>query len=197
MSSENLETREKILKAALALLEAGDLSKVRMSDIAKRTGISRQAVYLHYSSRADLLIAATKYLDRLKDTDKRLAPSRSARTGRDRLDAWVEAWADYIPEIYGVSKAFFAIMDKDAEASAAWNQRMQDMREGCEAAVLALDRDGDLAEGLTPAAATDMLWTMLSVRSWELLTQDCGWSNADYRERTKAAARKLFVRGAY
>jgi len=196
MSSENVETREKILRAALTLLEAGDLTKVRMSDIAKRTGISRQAVYLHYKSRADLLIAATKYLDQLKDTDKRLAPSRTARTGRERLDAWVEAWTDYIPEIYGLAKAFFAMMETDEEAATAWNQRMQDMREGCEAAIGALDADGDLARGLTPKQATDMLWVMLSVRNWELYTQVCGWSQAEYRAETKAAARRLFVRDA-
>ncbi len=195
MSSRNTDTRQKILNAALALLEAGDLSKVRMSDIAKRTGISRQAVYLHYSSRADLLIAATKYLDQLKEMDERLAPSRAATTGKARLDAWIEAWADYIPEIYGISKAFFAIMDKDTEAAAAWAQRMQDMREGCDAAIQALDRDGELADGLTSKEATDMLWTMLSVRSWELLTQDCGWPHSEYKARTMEAARKLFVRG--
>ena len=194
MSSDHSVTRIKILDAALDLLQEGDLSKVRMSDIAKRTGISRQAVYLHYSTRADLLIAATKYMDEMKGTEERLAPSRAAKSGIERLDAWVDAWVDYIPEIYGPSKAFFAIMDRDEEAATAWNNRMQDMWEGCEAAIKALNKDGDLAEGMTQKAAADLLWAMLSVRNWELLTQQRGWSQKEYKKRIKATARQVFVR---
>ncbi|MBL4878008.1 MAG: helix-turn-helix transcriptional regulator, partial [Hyphomonas sp.] len=55
MSSENLETREKIMRATWKLLEESGGSGVRMSDIAKAAGISRQAVYLHFPTRADLL----------------------------------------------------------------------------------------------------------------------------------------------
>ena len=44
MSSENIETRERILKAALKLLEADPAGNVRMSDIARRAGISRQGL---------------------------------------------------------------------------------------------------------------------------------------------------------
>ncbi|MFT4769931.1 MAG: AcrR family transcriptional regulator, partial [Glaciecola sp.] len=45
MSSKSLETRGKILDSAWSLLVGGS-NAVRMSDIAKLTGISRQAVYL-------------------------------------------------------------------------------------------------------------------------------------------------------
>ena len=188
-----MQTRVKILEAALELLREGDLSKVRMTDIARRAGISRQAVYLHYDSRADLLVAATKHLDDLSGVEERLAPSRAAATGRERLDAYVECWGGYIPEIYGLAKAFFAMLETDAEAAEAWNERMQDMREGCGAAVDALKRDGDLRPDLTPTVATDMLFTLLSVRNWELLTQGCGWSTDQYKDRMKSAARRVLM----
>ena len=92
MSSQNLETRERILESAWTLLAESHASAVRMSDIAKRTGISRQAVYLHFPTRAELLIATTRYIDHVKDIDKRLAKSRSAASGLERLNAYVEAW---------------------------------------------------------------------------------------------------------
>jgi AcrR family transcriptional regulator len=57
MSRENLETRIRILNSAWKLLVGSHASAVRMSDIAKQTGISRQAVYLHFPTRAELLIA--------------------------------------------------------------------------------------------------------------------------------------------
>jgi len=193
MSSEKDPTRTKILKATLDLLEAGQGKGVRMSDVAKAAGISRQAVYLHFESRADLLIETTLYLDRLKDTDARLAASRSAKTGVERLDAYVTAWAGYIPEIYPMARVFLALKETDAEAAEAWNKRMQDMREGCEAAINALDRDGTLKAGLTPKQATDILWTLLSVRNWEHLTIDCGWPQKKYLQFLKNTTRDLFV----
>ena len=93
MSSDNAavgapETRTRILKAALALLEASQGEGVRMSDIAKRAGITRQALYLHFSTRAALLIATTYYLDEVKGVEERLVASRTAQTGVERLDAY-------------------------------------------------------------------------------------------------------------
>ena len=193
MSSEKSDTRTRILQAALDLLEAGRGQGVRMGDIARRAGISRQAVYLHFPTRAELLIAATHHLDEIKGADARLVPSRTARSGTERLDAFIEAWGTYIPEIHGIAKALLAMGDTDAAAAEAWDKRMRDMREGCAAAIDALHRDGTLASAYPPDQATDLLWTMLSVRNWEQLTVTCGWPQARYVKTLKSAARRLFV----
>ncbi len=194
MSRDNSDTEDRILEATLAQLESGGGEAVRMSDIAKAAGISRQAVYLHFPTRAALLISATHHLDRIKESDARLAASRAATSGRARLEAFVEAWAGYIPEIYGVAKALLALEHKDAAAAEAWNERMQDMWEGCEAAVRALARDGDLAEGLSETEASDLLWTLLSVRNWELLTRTRGWSQDRYLKILQESARRVLVK---
>jgi len=193
MSSDNPKTRDRILKASLELLEASRGQGVRMTDIAKLAGITRQALYLHFSTRAELLIATTLYLDELKGTNERLAPSRAAQTGVERLDAFIAAWGAYIPEIYGIAKALLAMKDTDEAAAKAWDERMQAMREGCEAAIMALNRDNRLLPDHSPDQATDILWTMLSVRNWEQLTIECGWSQEKYIETLKSLARRLFV----
>ncbi len=118
MSSELNPTKEKILRAARTLLERGDGGLVRMSDIAKAAGISRQAVYLHYPSRAELLVALTHWMDQVHQVDQRLAASRSAPDGDTRLAAFITAWGGYIPEIYGVGRALMAMCPSDAEARA-------------------------------------------------------------------------------
>lgn len=87
MSRDNSKTRTRILKAALKLLEASQGQGVRMSDIARAASISRQALYLHFPSRADLLVATTRYLDEVNKVEERLVPSRTARSGVERLDA--------------------------------------------------------------------------------------------------------------
>lgn len=196
MSSQSTDTRTRILEATVQTLEKSGGHGVRMGDIAKETGISRQAVYLHFASRADLLIAATRYLDEKLDVDRRLAPSRAATTGVERLRLYIECWGNYIPEIYGVAKALMMARDTDEAAAAAWQDRMLAMRDGCRAAIDALHADGMLVAGWTRPKATDALWTMLLVPNWENLTMACGWSTREYVARMQAIAERAFVNEA-
>lgn len=193
MSRDSQKTRDRILKASLALLEASQGQGVRMTDIAKRAGITRQALYLHFRTRAELLIATTHYLDEINGTEERLVPSRTAQSGTERLDEFVEVWGNYIPEIYGIAKALLAMRDTDEAAAEAWDERMQAMRHGCAAAIKALKGDGMLSPDYSVDQATDILWTMLSVRNWEQLTVDCGWSQKKYIRTVKSLARRNFV----
>lgn len=185
MSSESSKTRIRILKTTVQMLEESDGRGVRMADIATAAGISRQAVYLHFASRADLLSATTTYRDEELDLDARLAPSRQAQSGVERLALYVEFWGNYVPEIYGVAKALLLAKDTDEAAAVAWKGRMTAMREGCRAAVDAIHSDGTLATRWTRQTATDALWTILSVANWEQLTVECGWSNQEYVDRMK------------
>ena len=193
MSSEKSDTRTRILESARKLLEAGGGNEVRMSDIAKEVGISRQALYLHFPKRADLLVATTRHVDTVNDIDARLAPSRSAASGVERLDAFIEAWGNYIPMIYGVARALISMQDEDEAARLAWADRLQAVREGFEAAVAALEHDGALSPDLSAKQAVDLLWTMVSVESWEHLIMDCSWAQADYVDRMKSLARRAVV----
>lgn len=195
MSSGNPETRIKILQACLGLLENGGGKGVRMSDIARSAGVTRQAVYLHFANRADLLVAATHFLDEQKGSEARLAASRQAGSGIGRLEAFIDAWGSYIPEIYPVAKALLAMSDTDEEAASAWQKRMRDMREGCEAALRALADEDKLSAQFPFETAVDVLWTLLSVRNWEHWTQECGWSQEEYLDNVTELAGKLFVKG--
>ncbi len=193
MSSDAPETRERILKSTLILLEAGRGAVVRMTDIAKRAGITRQALYLHFSSRAELLIAVTHYVEEKHGSDERLAPSRKAKTGVERLDAYIDAWGSFLPEIHGIAKALIVMSESDDAAAIAWKDRMKAMRHGCEAAIHALSKDKRLSRLHSRDQATDLLWTLLSVQNWEQLIFECGWSHQEYCQRMKALTRRLFV----
>lgn len=188
MSSKNNTTQQKILKACWKLLEENQGKNVRMSDIAKQTGISRQALYLHYKTRSDLLIATTHYLDEVKDVDQRLYASRTATSGYERLETFIEAWGNYIPEIYSISKALLAIKDSDQAAADAWQDRMMAIRHGCTAIVTALKKDKKLSVEHTEEDATDILWTLLTIRNWEHLTIECGWSQEKYIKKVTTIA---------
>ena len=187
MSSNRINTKTRILEVTWRLLESGNKA-IRMADIAKAAGVSRQALYLHFPSRAELLVATTRHIDTVKNVDARLARSRSASSGVERLHAFVDAWGGYIPQIHGISVALRAMRDTDKEAAAAWEDRMQAVRQGCEAAVLAILQDGYLKEGITEITGVDLLWTLLSVENWERLVLECGWSQSDYEQTLKKIA---------
>ena len=105
MSSEKKDTRTKILEATWNLLEGGKGAAVSMSDIAKKVGVSRQAVYLHFPSRAELLTETTHYIDVINKVDQRLVASRTATSGVARLEAFIEAAGNYIPLTYTIKEA--------------------------------------------------------------------------------------------
>ena len=187
MSSNRINTKTRILEVTWRLLESGNKA-IRMADIAKAAGVSRQALYLHFPSRAELLVATTRHIDTVKNVDARLARSRSASSGVERLHAFVDAWGGYIPQIHGISVALRAMRDTDKEAAAAWEDRMQAVRQGCESAVRAILEDGYLKEGITEITGVDLLWTLLSVENWERLVLECGWSQSEYEQTLKKIA---------
>lgn len=193
MSSEESETRRRILNATWKLLEDRQGQGVRMSDIAKGAGISRQAVYLHFESRTDLLIATTKYVDEVKGLDERLKRFETATTGEGRLDALVEIWGNYIPEIYGIAKALLTTRETDEAAAAAWDDSMDCLRQACRAVIESLRGDGTLAGDWSTKEATDLFMTLLSIANWEYLTQDCGWSTKRYVRATQRMLKYSFT----
>ncbi len=166
---------------------------MRMSDVAKAAKLSRQAVYLHFPTRAELLIATTEYLDEVNNIEERLIASRTAPNGLARMNAFIEMWGNYIPEIYGVGKALLAMKDTDDAAAMAWNKRMQAVRFGCEAAIKALKADNQLVVGYSVQHATDILWTLLSVQNWAQYRQECGWSQKTYIETIQNMAQNMLT----
>ena len=168
---------------------------VRMSDVAKTAGVSRQAVYLHFASRAELLVATARYLDQVLGLDERLRRFRAVTTGVERLEAYVDFWGNYIPEVYGMARAMLADRETDEAATAAWDDRMGAVYASCRQIVEALHRDGTLAIEWSPDEAADLLWTMLSIRNWESLTIERGWPTSRYVGQMQELTKRAFVRG--
>src|SRR6056297_973206 len=178
MSSENPTTRTRILEATCTLLGSSPGTAARMSDIARRAGVSRQALYLHFPNRTELFIAATRHQDETFGLNAALEAGICAGPGQARLTALIRAWGDYIPHIYGMAKTLMVLKETDEEAARAWDERMADLRGACMAVVKALARDDALV--MDQAEAADLLWTLLSISTWEHLTRHSGWSQARY-----------------
>ncbi len=195
MSSIESETRKKILAETWRLMVEDRGHEVRMTDIAKAAGISRQAIYLHFASRTELMVATTHYVDEVRSLNERLHRYQSATAGIEILDEYVEFWGNYIAEIFGLAKALLAVYETDKAAAAAWDDRMNAVRSGCRRTIDALVMDKMLASEWSRDEAIDFFWTMLSVHNWELLTKVCGWSKSEYIERMKMLLKQTLVKG--
>jgi len=198
MSSEESDiktsaTKTRILEATWQLLEAHHGQGVKMSDIAKAAGISRQAVYLHFASRTELMIATMNYVDEVKGLNDRLNLFNSAKSGTELLDTCVDVWGNYIPEIYGLAKAMLMTRDTDEAMAAAWNNSMNCLRDVCLSTIDTLEKEDKLAAGWPAKEATDMFMAMISINNWEQLTIEYGWSTDQYISWMKILLKQTFV----
>jgi AcrR family transcriptional regulator len=194
MSSYESETHRRILEAARQLMVERRGKDVRLEDVAKAAHVSRQAVYLHFGSRAGLLIATARYLDELLGLPERLRPVYEAENAVKALEAKVEFWARYIPDIYGLAKALVLAKDSDEAAAAAWQDRMQALYEGCLEVVERLEHEGLLAEEWTVKSAADYFYVTLSLTTWEQLIIERGWSGEEYIQWLKTALMKTLLK---
>lgn len=193
MSSTKIETRQRILETTMQLMEENNGMDVRMSDIAKKAGVSRQAVYLHFKSRTDLMVATVQYVDELRNVVERLQKWEVAPDGVAKLDALIDSWGNYIPEIFGIAKALLMMRETDEAADAAWNDRMNGLKSRCRITMEVLQSENKLSAEWTVEEAAELFWMLISVRNWEVLRIELGWSNDKYIQHLQTVVRKVFL----
>lgn len=172
---KHARTRAEILDAAWTLIcERG--ADVSIADIARAAGITRQSVYLHFGTRGGLLMALVRRADERFAIREKLFASFQTPDPRERLRAAIRVWFDFVPEIAPVARDLIRLRDIDADAAAAWEDRMSELRTWLGQLVASLDRDGALTGGWSVPEAADYLWSAISVQRWSLLVDDCGWA---------------------
>jgi AcrR family transcriptional regulator len=181
VSSDNAAGR--ILDAALALFRKKGDAGVTMAQIAKAARVSRQAVYLHFKDRAALMVALTRHVNERLGLPAEIQKILGAATGADMLRASAELQARMNPFVWVVARALDAVRRTDAAAERAWQDRQPSRLQGARAIVARLQSEGNLKEGLDPADAADLIWTVMSLRTWEDLVVTRGWSAERYRQQ--------------
>lgn len=82
----NADIREKILFCAADLLKEKAFSAISLSDIAKKSGISKGTLYYYYNNKDDILFdVADKYLSKLSDDLLQWTADESKDTSLPRL----------------------------------------------------------------------------------------------------------------
>ena len=187
MSSASSTTR--ILDAALALITRKGDANLTMAQIARAARVSRQAVYLHFADRAALMVAVARHLDERLGLPADIAQLTAAPSGAAMLEAVVAIQARRNPSVWAVARALDAVRRTDSAAERAWQDRLDARLDGCRAIVARLQAERRLRRGLEPSVAADLLWTLTSLRMWEDLVLQRGWSPQLYQQHVTSLLR--------
>jgi AcrR family transcriptional regulator len=178
--------RTAILEAARRLFEDKDFMSATVEEVARAAGVSRQAVYINFGSRAGLLAALVVYVDEIGGLQAKIANVLDSPTALSALEALVDFRARYTPSIYRLAIHVDAARRFDADAEASWQDRMKYRYANSRAIAHRLAAEGVLAARWTEEDAADLIWSMTSIRTYEELVIDRGWSLNRYRQRIKA-----------
>lgn len=194
MSRGDPTTRQDILEAALALLEANAGGNISMADVAERAGVSRQALYLHFADRTSLLLEVSRLADSRLRTPARQRRIDEAPTARDAFREAVALQAWLKPRLKGVATALDVLRRSDTAADAAWKEREHARLERCERLIRRLREEGELAPRWDVATAARCFWSVTSQRVWDDLVMDQGWSTSRYRAHITALLEAALLR---
>jgi AcrR family transcriptional regulator len=181
-------TRERILDNALELIRGQPDVVPSMSALARATGISRQALYLHFPDRATLLLALVEHADEREDLPGAVAAVMGAPDGPAQVRAWAEMQAARNPRIAAVARAFDQSRHADDPAATAWRDRTTNRMRAATAVVERLRSEGHLHRNWTTEEAAAVVWELTSFRVWDDLVNEAGLAPGRYVEIVTAAA---------
>ncbi len=185
MSTKRDETRSRLLGAARALFEERGYHEVGLEEIGAAAGVSRQAVYLHFGSKAQLLVELFHWVEEQGDLGNLLEPVFAEPDAVKALSLLVDAHARFEPAIARIADVAEAARRTAPEMDELVRGRMELRRKGMRRIVARVREQGRLCSGWTVDDATGFVWALLSPESHRLLVGEQGWSNERWASGTK------------
>jgi AcrR family transcriptional regulator len=180
-------TRDRILDAARQLLEKqGDVVPT-MSAIARAAGISRQALYLHFADRDELLQALVAHVDR-EQLQAGIAAVQAAGDAAGQIRAWAHMQTWHNPKIAAIARALDSTRHTDPSAAAAWRDRTGNRMRGALSIIQRLRDERRLHPTWATAEAAALLWELTSFHVWDDLVNEAQIPPGRYVEIITATA---------
>lgn len=172
-------TRRRILEATRTeVAERG--AAMSLSDVAARAGVSRQAVYLHFGDRTQLLIALLRHMDETLDLGPSLEHVHEAGTGGEVVGRTMRLHSSFSAQIDAVAQVMEAGQYRDEALRTAWRDRMRFRRRTHAAIVQRLADLGELDPEWDIAVAADLFYALTLPAVWREVTRELGWTQKKY-----------------
>lgn len=192
-NARSRRTRDALLAATRALLEHEGFEGLTMARVAARAGVSRRGVYLHFTSRTDLVTALFDHMADAEGLEESLRPVWTAPDSVAALRAWVRHLVAYHPRMIAVDRAIERVRATDPDAARHRRMVTGVQLANCRRIVTWLEREGHLAPRWTADTATDMMWALISTDLIEGLLVDRGWPAERLEEHLAALHHATFV----
>jgi len=190
------QTRERLMKAARAILADEGFEALTMTTLATRAGITRRGVYSHFESRAQVIAELFDHVAESEGLDASLARVWGATSAALALDEWARHLARYHPRVIAVDRAVSRVRHVDADAERHWKRVRKAKLANCRRLSEWLSREERLAPRWTVDTATDMLYALISSDLIEALLVDRSWSRAELAAGLSMLLRSTFVRSS-
>ena len=186
-------TRTRILEATWELVtEQG--AQLKLSEVANRASVSRQAIYLHFGDRSGLLVALVQHMDETLDLGQSLAEVHAAPDGAALLEAAMRLNTTFWAQVFPIAQVLEAAQHQDAALGAAWRDRMRFRHATLRAIVEALAERGELDEGWSVEDAAATLYAVAHFDTWRELVIELDWSDDRYVESMTRLLRRALLR---
>jgi AcrR family transcriptional regulator len=150
--------------------------------VARKAGVSRQAIYLHFSSKAELLTALHLHVF---DTDVvpalRRHPITDAMTGLEVLDATIAADVEIVARVWRIHESLTMARRQHPEVDQTLLLREQEHYEGLLDVGRRLEREGVLPPTMPVGLFTDMLWGLMNIGTFRNLVLERAWPLDQYK----------------
>jgi AcrR family transcriptional regulator len=192
-NARSQRTRTAVLSAARAILEEDGFRRLTMEAVAQRAGVTRRSVYLHYASRAELVLGLFDYLAETEGLQRSLSTVWAAEGAEDVLDAWAAHVARYHPRLIAVDRAVAVESRHDPDARAHRARSLQARTRSARRVIDRLAGEGRLADTWDRASATDMLLALDSSDLIHHLLTERGWSAKRFTAHYRRLLRRTFL----
>ena len=175
------ETRTQILEAARGMFEELGYYGAGLGAVAKKAGVSRQAIYLHFPSKAELLTALHLHIfatDVLPVVERH--PITEEMTALDALEAMIDVDVEVVSKVWRIHEALTTARRQHPEVEETLRPREDDRYGELLDRARRLEKEGALPSTIGASAFADMLWGLVSVGTYTSLVNERGWSREQY-----------------
>ena len=150
--------------------------------VAKEAGVSRQAIYLHFPSKAELLTALHLHIfatDVVPVLERH--PITAEMTALDELDATIAVDAEVASKVWRIHEALTMARRQHPEVEQTLRPREEQHYSELLDLGRRLKREGALPLGIRAGTFADMLWGLMNIGTYRNLVIERSWSLEQYR----------------
>ena len=174
-------TRRRIVETAGRFFVRDGYAATTLQQIADEAGVAVQTVYFHFGNKRTLLKELVDIASAGDDQPVALLDRpwvqelRSAPGGPETVGIWLRASREIFSRVAPVLRIVRDAAGSDPEMAAQWEINQQQRHTAHRALAEILDAKGALRPGLTVDEAADILFALLSLEIFILLTVERGW----------------------